>query len=61
MNIDETIFTSREVFKDLRNCMTDQQLIELAKKIWNNKSYEDVDPCYFTECLANHIFEKLMS
>ena len=60
MNIDETISASRQVFNDLRNCMTDQELIVLATKIWDNKSYEEIDPCYFTECLANHIFEKVV-
>jgi hypothetical protein len=60
MDISETISASRQVFNDLRNCMTDQQLIELATRIWDNKSYEEIEPSYFTECLANHIFEKVV-
>lgn len=60
MDISETISASRKVFLDLKNCMSDQELIELATKIWDNKRYEEIEPCYFTECLANHIFEKVV-
>ena len=60
MDIDDQIYYSRQLFFDLRNCMTDQELIALAKKIWENKSMEYMEPGYFTECFANHVFEKLM-
>jgi hypothetical protein len=59
MNIDDTIFTSRQLFNDLRNCMSDQELIQLATKIRDNMKYEEIEPFYFAECLANHIFEKI--
>lgn len=60
MNIDDKIYYTRQLFYDLRNCMTDEQLLKLATNIWENKSREDLEPGYFAECLANHIFEKLM-
>lgn len=60
MDIDDRFYYSRQLFFDLRNCMTDAELIALAKKIWENKSREDMEPGYFTECFANQVFEKLM-
>jgi len=60
MDIDDKIYYTRQLYNDLRNCMTDEQLLNLARNIWENKSREDLEPGYLTECLANHIFEKLM-
>jgi hypothetical protein len=60
MSIDAQIRYSRMIFKDLRNCMTDEELVALAKKIWDNKNYEECEPNYITTCLANQIIERLM-
>lgn len=56
MSIDDEIMLARRFFKDMRNVMTDEQLMQIAKKLWDLSNYDEVQPCYFTECFANQVF-----
>lgn len=56
MSIDDEIMLARRFFKDMRNVMTDEQLVQIAKKLWDLSNYDEVQPCYFTECFANQVF-----
>lgn len=56
MSIDDEIMLARRFFRDMRNVMTDEQLVQIAKKLWDLNNYDEVQPCYFTECFANQVF-----
>lgn len=55
MSIHDEITLARRFFNDMRNVMTDEQLLEIARKLWDLQSLEGYQPCYFTECFASRI------
>jgi hypothetical protein len=56
MSIDNEIMLARRFFRDMRNVMTDEQLMEIAKMLWDLNNYDEVEPCFFSECFVHQIF-----
>lgn len=43
---------------DLANCMTREEIVELARKLNELRKYEEVEPCGFTNYVIARIIER---
>jgi hypothetical protein len=43
---------------DLANCMTREEIVELARKLNELRNYEEVEPCGFTNYVISRIIER---
>lgn len=43
---------------DLANCMTREEIVELARKLNELRNYEEVEPCAFTNYVISRIVEE---
>jgi hypothetical protein len=58
MNLNDEIYLAGRFVTDLANCMTREEIVELARKLRTLKSCEEVEPCGFTDYVVARIIER---
>jgi hypothetical protein len=58
MDIRDQIYLAGRFCDDLANCMTREEIVELARKLRNLRGYEDTEPCGFTDYVVGRIIER---
>lgn len=53
----DQIYDAGLFVRDLANCMTREEVVELARKLNELRKYEDVQPCEFTNYVISRIIE----
>lgn len=58
MNLSDEIYLVGRFVTDLANCMTREEIVELARKLNGLRNYEEVEPCGFTNYVIARIIER---
>lgn len=58
MNLNDEIYLAGRFVTDLANCMTREEIVELARKLNELRKYEEVEPCGFTNYVIARIIER---
>jgi hypothetical protein len=56
--LQDQIYDAGLFVRDLANCMTREEIVELARKLNELRNYEEVEPCGFTNYVISRIVER---
>lgn len=56
--LEDQIYDAGCFVRDLANCMTREEIVELARKLNELRNYEEVEPCGFTNYVIARIIER---